>query len=204
MEVVAERPLSHRHAHQELFVARLTSVQYCCTALRAQASIPDSCTTTISIMYARWVSSDPILPLISGLCVRGVDAGTVPLPARLFFGGMLRWSRWSPASLDATVERVTGGMVRQREEALTRRVARRVSCGRKLGAIASETSRHRRNERREIITRSAVWITLVAISIAYCHFIDSIRIITPVNEIKVLVLVPVYHAHNQRVKIVTT
>ena len=93
MEVVAERPLSHRHAHQELFVARLTSVQYCCTALRAQASIPDSCTTTISIMYARWVSSDPILPLTSGLCVRGVDAGTVPLPARLFFGGMLRWSR---------------------------------------------------------------------------------------------------------------
>ena len=108
----------HSCEHQVFLMARLTREQYCRTALRAQTSILDSSSAIVSIMCARCVSDSAIRPPPSGLGVRmrGVEAAR--LPARLFLTGMLKRPMSSAAVPEATVERVTHGMVRRAGESV--------------------------------------------------------------------------------------
>ena len=108
----------HSCEYQVFLMARLTRTQYCRTALRAQTSILDSSSAIVSIMCARCVSDSAIRPPPSGLGVRmrGVEAAR--LPARLFLTGMLKRPMSSAAVPEATVERVTHGMVRRAGESV--------------------------------------------------------------------------------------
>ena len=114
-------------------MARLTRTQYCRTALRAQTSILDSSSAIVSIMCARCVSDSAIRPPPSGLGVRmrGVEAAR--LPARLFLTGMLKRPMSSAAVPEATVERVTHGMVRRAAESVGEERVVQGKCGGKAG-----------------------------------------------------------------------